>query len=465
MKTIQLTALILVVAGASAAACGSSDKQVAARDGSGEGGAGGGDQPQGGDSTSSPQAGDGGSVEQAGAGGTTSEGGSGGKGEQAGAGGDSAHGGAALGGARATEGGASSAGGEAGASGGEASLPLFDPIDDGTVTLPHSAHCAPGLAFDTSGTPFVLHTALSDVVGPGVRVSRLVGRTWAAVGGIVNDADHQIDVNVCPALVVTPAGGIYVAFLQRTIPGSASRARVRRFDGNAWVDAAATDVNILDLDLVPDQNGAPVFVTVELASDHVLTVRRLVGQSFELQTTTNPPPARTVRAAVRPDGTLVLLYAKPLGGVAKALDVATLSVDTYANLGTLDSVPDSSQSLQAGDIDVDATRIWASWEKRTSLNDLALVHTHRREGETWTPLATTEGAQPTLVPKGTGFEQVYNRDLAIIEGRRHDGTNFSSPTPIPLPARYSRLVTRADVTYLAYTEGPAVVHVVRLNLP
>jgi hypothetical protein len=464
VKLIQLTALVLVVAGSSAAACGSSDKQVAARDAGGEGGEGGGDQPRGGNSTSSPEAG-GGSIEQAGAGGTTSEGGSGGKGEQAGAGGDSAQGGAALGGARAAEGGASSAGGEAGASGGEASLPLFDPIDDGTVTLAHSAHCAPGMAFDASGTPFVLHTALSDVVGPGVRVSRLVGRAWAAVGGIVNDADHQIDVNVCPALVVTRTGGIYVAFLQRTIPGSATRARVRRFDGNAWVDAGATDVDILDLDLVPDQNGVPVFVTAELASDHVLTVRRLVGQSFELQTTTNAPPARTVRAAVRPDGTLVLLYAKAVGGFGKALDVATLSGDLYANLGTLDSIPDTSQALQAGDIDVDATRIWASWQKRTSLNDPALVHTHRREGVAWTPLATTEGAQPTLAPNGTGFEQIYNRDVAIIEGRRHDGTNFSSPSPIPLPARYSRLVTHAGVTYLAYTEGPAIAHVVRLNLP
>lgn len=97
MKTIHLLAMILVGAGASAAACGSTSNKVVPRDGGGAGGEAVTEPPGGGGTTSTLPSGGSLSVEQAGAGGALAEGGSGGQGDQAGAGGEAAQGGAAQG--------------------------------------------------------------------------------------------------------------------------------------------------------------------------------------------------------------------------------------------------------------------------------------------------------------------------------------------------------------------------------
>ncbi|MCC7000356.1 MAG: hypothetical protein IT370_37500 [Deltaproteobacteria bacterium] len=342
--------------------------------------------------------------------------------------------------------------------------PLLAELGDGTVTLAHNHPCAPalGLASGTSGAPMIVHTTIEQ----GIRVARLSGNTWTPVGGILNGVGESPNVNICPALVVTPAGVPYVAYA--TDMANTARVRVRRFVAGNWEDALALDAApgqfapALDLDLVPDQNGLPVVVMGEFSNNtYRLTVRTLVGNAFVPLGGTFLTQVFTVRAAVRPDGSvLVFSMSSPTPG--RVLKVSVNSAGTWSELPDVTS--DAVRQLVPTNIDVTASSILLSYYK-TGPGEL---HTARFDTGSWTELnpTTDQGQDTSLVLTGaTSFVHVFELPPTRVDVRRHNGTSFAAPVTIPIAMANAHLVRAGNGDLLMGYAANASAHAGRLNPP
>lgn len=300
----------------------------------------------------------------------------------------------------------------------------------------------------------------------GVRVARLVGNTWTPVGGLLNGAGESLNVNICPALVVTPAGVPYVAYA--TDMASTARVRVRRFVGGNWEDALALTATpgqfapALDLDMVPDQNGLPVVALAEfVGTNYHLTVRTLVANAFVPLGSAFLNSVFTVRASVRPDGSIVVFTMAGLGGGGRVLQVSVNTAGTWSALPDVTS--DGVRQLVPSDVDTTATLTLLSYYKLGP----GELHTARLDGASWTELnpITDDGTDTSTVLTGaTSFVHVFEATPTRVDVRRHNGTSFAAPTALPTAMSAARILRAGNGDlFIGYAASGA--HAGRLNPP
>jgi hypothetical protein len=463
MKLIALTALVVVVVGASAAACGSSDKHVATRD-RGSGGAGGERSGEpGGKQGSGDTTGGGGKSGTTGgesAGGAASDDASGGWPSLA-------EGGASAGGAGA-EGGA---GGAAAVGGGGADgepLPLAQSLSDGTVALLHTIpSCAPSFGIDGNGNIFMAHTILGD----GVHVVRLVNDKWTELGTLASEAGVGLNINVCPPLAVTSGGEVFVAYVSDT--ASQHQMRVRLWTGSAWENAFALTTAIgelapvVALDMTVDPLDRVVLATAELiTTNHRFKVRRRDTDTFAAygNTVGSGNPA-AVFVTTRPDSSVVLFGAQ---GVAfsKMLVTFTSSGGDFTELTQVASVPDSSWALHPTGIDADANSIWLSYWQSTSSGGPVVARLARSKVDGWDQLGDAENdtRYPSVGLTGGGA-LVQGYSLApTCSLRSHDGSAYGAAQPLPFNADVVRIQVHSGQVYASYVQS-STAGLLLLNVP
>jgi hypothetical protein len=348
--------------------------------------------------------------------------------------------------------------------------PFTEPVDDGTVLLPHThPSCAPAVGFAADGTTFLAHSVPAP--GAGVRVARLAGRTWVAVGGLLNDADQVLDVNICPAMVVTADGTPYVGFVSAST--TTRQVRVRRFLAGAWETVLSIDRPIADfapalgLDMALDAADMPIVALIEYITadgEHFATVRRLVGGAFVAEGGPVGRSGRGVRVVGRTDGTISVFHTRQ-SGFGLIGTVSTVSGGVWTSLPDV-SATDSSRPLIPNDLDADATSIVASWSEVLAGGGGFVARTARSTGAAFSELdgPPEAGSEVSTLIGGATLVQVYASDIAIAQLRVFDGAAWGTPIALPFGSVDARIAGPDGALHIAYGDGGNA-RLVRVNLP
>lgn len=344
--------------------------------------------------------------------------------------------------------------------------PLLEDVDDGTVALPHNfPSCAPAFGVDAASNIFIVHTTVED----GIRVKRLVGGMWTAVGDRVNDVAHALNINVCTPMVVTSAGVPYVAYLSSSATGT--QLRVRRFDGAAWVDAFALDAGLgmfapgLGIDLAVDAMDRVVVAAMEFeGTNYGFRVRREESGTFVPfgpRIAVNPAG---IAVTTRPDGTVVLA-AMVNEGFSKFLEVYTSTGGDWVQHGPDVAIAGGGTTLIHTDVDADDTTIWVSYQQ--SVASTVAAHLARSNATGWdilTPMRDDSRNGSVALTGGGELVQGYSHSTDRCDVRRHDGTVFEGAVELPGSVMFVRLQQHDGVVFVGYRIG-AEARLARLNLP
>lgn len=373
--------------------------------------------------------------------------------------------------------GGSAAGGGADGSGGAGEPPLLVHLGGGTdERLAHGHPCRPGLAVAPDGTPFVAHQGAS---GSDVRVSRLTGGTWQALGGSVQDTGATATPFVCRDLVVNSAGVPYVAFLQDSVSGTT--LKVRRFGGAEWQDVGdpftGTVAGSARFALAIDELDRVVLASTLNESDtenHPIRVRRFEGGAWQpIGGTFENSVIGGVRLALRPSGNPVVAFQKHLGSGANAILLAELQNQDFAARGLVASIPDSFQSLNLMELDVDATRTIVMYHHAVQGGVNEMV-TRSLENDAWVLVGEAHDQPEDVQAEGSSalvddeLVQVFHPISAgpVLKARRFSNGAWSTPQDLPIQAINGNLVERSGQVFLAYVfPNPDGAVLARLNLP
>jgi hypothetical protein len=176
-----------------------------------------------------------------------------------------------------------------------------------------------------------------------------------------------------------------------------------------------------------------------------------------------------LRIAVRPNDAVVALVSHNVG-FATGIRLIELSGGTFTSSADVDGVGDTTQFVIPGDVAVDATHAWLTWQHSTSAGT-HVVHVSRFEGGAFTAIDTTTVAaqNPELaVRTPTDLTWVYTlgNHLQLV---RHDGAAFGAPADGPMVVYLGHLAWDHGHLFLAYTTsvggGSANAELVRVNLP
>lgn len=348
-------------------------------------------------------------------------------------------------------------------------LPLAVPVSSGTFN--HFAPGAPDVAFLADGGLLVSHVPFGGTV---LLVSELVGSAWQVVGNAqVNDAGVLVNGAV-PALVVTPAGPL-IAFGEGA---PASAVATRRFTGGGWQVVpfpAASNLSTMPnvLDLVVDSQGRALAV---VATNGFLQAYRLetggwapLGSSFR-PSVMSPGPVQEVRAAIRPDDTLVvfaLMTLPPFGTGAFVAEQTTTG--TWTQLGPfVDSIGSTTETLSADDLDVTSTQTLVTWTRGTCPMPSRFLATFA--GGMWMALneMNARGADPRSIMVGSDVVQLSRPQCSTnqlsLQRRRGSTWDAALPVPMSIQSEAAPLFSFGGAFYFSYS-SPGAGNVARLNLP
>lgn len=324
----------------------------------------------------------------------------------------------------------------------------------------HFGPDAPDPFFLSDGGVLVAHTLSS----ARVVVSQLVGNQWQQIGPDVLDGGSN-GTAIRPALVTTPTGPL-VAF------GEGTLARARRFDGTDWQPLDFHNGLLLNggrsMDLILDTQGRPVVVFVD-ATVAAVNVKRLENGAW---TSVGLPltqlDARELRAAYRPNGTLVVFFSRsipPFGTGVTAYEQDTSGAWSPLG-GTVDAIGDTSQSISVSDLDVTDTITYASWNKGTC----TALGRFIGSPTAWTNFGENGafGANVQTVISGSGVLQTSLPSCvsATRSAQRWTGTTWNAPLTLPVNMNNADMQTFGGEVYLGYHFANAFSgNVAKLNVP
>lgn len=344
--------------------------------------------------------------------------------------------------------------------------------------LPHNQPCAPAIALDATDDVYVLHTVLQK--GEGLRVSKLVQGQWMQLGASVNSEDVPV-LNACPRLVVTKAGVPTVAYI---LPNNVSTGappvwHVKTFDGTSWAEVGAAPASqAQDVDLALDSKERLVTVTVDLSPtpfiNHVVahtfdgTAWQPIGGGFATE-------ARNARLALQPDDTMFVAATR---GASFDGHLGAFKFDGSAWVAVgpeIDSIPNTTQSIDLTDLTADATHVTVSWIKTLpDFESTSIAHSAELQGGAAVELGDgkDKGRTPVVAFFGGNTVQglkVAGGDSVNYDVRRFIGGAWGPRHTLPLPILRGNFAARGANLYLAHSissgGGAGGAKVVRVNVP